>query len=90
MTLGKFSVVVRIRLDNPAFPQYLVYDGLYLVGKQFSIPTLSDCEWLARQQAVDRLVYAERSSRLFEYSVQSIGCHRGKKRVTFLVDEEST
>ncbi len=90
MILGKFSVVIRIRLDNPAFPQYLVYDGQFLVGKQFSVPTLSDCEWLARQQAVGRLVYAEQSSRLFEHSVQPTGCHRGRKhRVTFLVEEES-
>ena len=91
MTLGKFRIEVRLRIDNPAFPQYLIYDGMYLVGKQFSVPTLSDCEWLARQLAFDRLVYAEQSSRLFEHSIQSTGCHRGRKtRVTFLVEEEST
>lgn len=48
-TLSSFTVRVRPRFDNPAWAVYLVFAGERLIGKQFSIPTLSDCEWLQRQ-----------------------------------------
>lgn len=70
--LGRFRIVVRIRLDNPAFPQYLVYVGPNLIGKQFSVPTLSDCEWLERQRT-EEIVYATSSARLREYSIKRRG-----------------
>lgn len=63
MTLGKFTVRVGLRPDNPAFPLYLVYIGDRLIGKQFSMPAESDCEWLQRQANVDRPVYAPCSKR---------------------------
>lgn len=87
MTLGKFTVIIAMRQDNPAFPCYRVFIGERLIGKQFSVPSISDCQWLERQQSLDRVVYASRSSRLWEYSVQSIGCHRRTKRIT---EEEPT
>lgn len=90
MTLGKYTVVIAMRQDNPAFPCYRISIGVHLIGKQFSVPTLSDCEWLERQHALDRVVYAHRSARLWEYSVQAIGCHRGKKRSVLLEEEEPT
>jgi hypothetical protein len=78
--IGRFRIQIRIRVDNPAFPQYLIYCGMQLIGKQFSVPTLSDCEWLERQATMDRLVYAEVSARLYEHSIQSIGgVHRVKR-----------
>lgn len=46
--LGPYTVQIGLRPDNPAFPTYLVFRGEQLVGKQFSRPCLSDCEWLER------------------------------------------
>lgn len=63
MTLGKFTIIIAVRPDNPAFPCYRVFIGARMIGKQFSIPTLSDCEWLERQTH-EELVYASQS----EYS----------------------
>lgn len=51
-TLGKFTIRIGLRPDNPAFPRYLVFLGDDLVGKQFSRPCLSDCEWLHRTRGV--------------------------------------
>lgn len=90
MTLGKYTVVIAIRQDNPAFPCYRVFVGERLIGKQFSVPSISDCQWLERQQVVGRLVYASRSARLWEYSVQSFGCPRRKKRAELVEEEEPT
>lgn len=47
-TLGKYTVRIGLRQDNPAFPVYLVFRGDRLIGKHFSRPGLSDCEWLER------------------------------------------
>ncbi len=69
---SRFRIVARLRIDNPAFPQYLVYVGQNLIGKQFSVPTISDCEWLERQVA-DELVYAASSARLRQFSVKRRG-----------------
>lgn len=51
--VGPYKVQQQPRFDNPYWPVYLVTRGDRLIGKSFSIPTLSDCEWLERQ------VYAE-------------------------------
>lgn len=51
-TLGRFTVHVRPRFDNPAWAVYVVFLGERLVGKQFSIPSLSDCQWLLRTGGV--------------------------------------
>lgn len=57
MTVGRFTVHISIRPDNPAFPVYVVMaDGL-VIGRQFSMPSQSDCEWLERQS-----VYATSST----------------------------
>lgn len=47
-TLGRFTVCVRPRFDSPAWAVYIVYLGERLIGKQFSRPSLSDCQWLKR------------------------------------------
>ena len=44
--LGPYTVRIGLRADNPAFARYLVFKRDRLVGKQFSRPCLSDCEWL--------------------------------------------
>jgi hypothetical protein len=46
ITLGRYTVRQGIRVDNPAFPSYLIYCGERLIGKQFSMPSESDCAWL--------------------------------------------
>ena len=46
--IGPYRVQQRPRFDSPAWAQYLVFLGDALIGKQFSIPSESDCEWLAR------------------------------------------
>lgn len=56
--LGKFTVRIGLRRDNPAFPVYLVFHGDRLVGKHFSRPGLSDCQWLERTNGE---VYATKS-----------------------------
>lgn len=48
--LGPYTVRAAIRIDNPAFPVYLIYHNENLVGKSFSLPDLSCCEWLERTQ----------------------------------------
>lgn len=48
--LGPYIVRIGLRHDNPAFPVYLVFRGERLIGKHFSRPGLSDCEWLERTQ----------------------------------------
>lgn len=61
-TLGRFTVHVRPRFDSPGWAVYIVYLGERLIGKQFSRPNISDCQWLARQgDPVSRPVYAPRS-----------------------------
>ena len=52
MILGKYIVRIALRRDNPAFPQYQIFSGSDLVGMQFSMPCLSDCEWHDRQRGV--------------------------------------
>lgn len=59
--VGKYVVRVGLRPDNPAFPQFLVYRGDKFIGKQFSVPCESDCDWLARQADAHSPQYAPRS-----------------------------
>jgi hypothetical protein len=46
--LGRYTVRVAMRQDNPAFAKYLIFRNNLLVGRQFSRPSLSDCEWLEK------------------------------------------
>lgn len=46
--LGRYTVRVAMRQDNPAFAKYLIFRRNLLVGRQFSRPSFSDCEWLER------------------------------------------
>lgn len=58
--LGPYTLRIGIRIDNPAFPSYLVYRGTTFIGKQFSMPSQSDCEWLESNSGT----YARESSSL--------------------------
>ncbi len=68
MILGKYTIVIATRPDNPAFPVYRVFIGLRLIGKQFSVPTESDCQWLERQTFEESFVYAQRPCYRLVYS----------------------
>ncbi len=48
--LGPYIVRICIRADNPAFPVYAVFRGPKFIGKQFSRPCETDCQWLERSQ----------------------------------------
>jgi hypothetical protein len=50
--VGQFTVRCGMRPDNPAWPVYLVYRGEKLIGRQFSMPSRSDCECLQHGSAV--------------------------------------
>lgn len=50
MQLGPYTVLCTLRHDNPYWPRYLIFLGEKLVGKQFSIPCRSDCEWHERRK----------------------------------------
>lgn len=61
--LGAYTVRQRPRIDSPGWAQYLVFLGGVLIGKSFSMPALSDCEWLERQQR-EQTFYAFSSAKL--------------------------
>lgn len=46
--VGRFTIWQRPRLDNPAWPQYLIYLAERLVGKSFSVPDEECCTRMAR------------------------------------------
>lgn len=70
--LGPFKIHQRPRFDNPAFAVYLVFRGERLIGKSFSRPDQSCCEWLERTNGV----YAEPS----EHSKTEYGYTAFEKR----------
>lgn len=61
--IGPFTIRQAVRPDNPAWPVYLVSRGDKLVGKSFSMPDLSACQWLERQTK-DETIYATDSAKL--------------------------
>jgi hypothetical protein len=61
---GPYTVRQQLRFDNPYWPQYVIFLGEVLIGKQFSIPNESDCEWLRRTNGV----YATSSADLRQYT----------------------
>lgn len=69
--VGPYVVREGLRQDNPAWPVYLVYRGERFIGKQFSVPSESDCEWLERTNG--RYVHREENSspKPYGYSVQT-------------------
>lgn len=61
--LGPYTVRQQPRRDSPAWACYLVFLGDVLIGKSFSMPNRSDCEWIERQQR-DQTFYAYSSAKL--------------------------
>ena len=68
MTLGKYTIRVGLRRDNPAFPQYQIFKNGHLVGVQFSMPCLSDCQWHEHQRGE----YAKPTNRPEGYSAHQV------------------
>lgn len=50
--LGPYTVRCTMRADNPAFPNYTIMRGAVFIGRQFSMPQLSDAEWLENERGV--------------------------------------
>jgi hypothetical protein len=46
--VGRFTVHQRPRHDNPYFAVFVIYLGENFIGKQFSMPSVGDCESLGR------------------------------------------
>lgn len=76
--LGHFTVWQRPRFDNPAWPVYIVYLRDRLVGKSFSRPDLSCCEWLAKQKTLEP-VYADTSAPLWKAELRGVTKARKRK-----------
>lgn len=68
--LGAYVVRIGLRSDNPAFPVFLVFKRDRLIGKQFSFPSETDCQWLERNSGK----YAEASP----FAIGS--CELGRRR----------
>ena len=45
---GPYTVRQAVRLDNPAFPRYVVLRRQKIVGCSFSVPDRSQCEFIER------------------------------------------
>jgi hypothetical protein len=71
--LGVYTVQQRPRFDSPGWGQYLVFLKGVLIGKCFSCPCESDCQWLERQQR-EQTGYAYSSAELHDLT----GIRRGK------------
>jgi len=50
LELGPYTIRCWIRPDNPAFPSFLIFRRGKLVGKQLSMPCLTDCQWHEQRQ----------------------------------------
>ncbi len=50
--LGEFTIRKQPLHLNPAFATHLIYYRGKLVGRQLSVPILSDCEWHQRRHGV--------------------------------------
>jgi hypothetical protein len=61
--LGRYTVRQQPHWDNPAFAQYLVFLDDVLIGKCFSSPGISDCDWLEHQQ---------RNQTMYAYSIAPV------------------
>lgn len=93
ITFGRFTVRIGLRPDNPAFPVYLVFVKGKLIGKSFSVPDRSACEWLERQNALDRVTYAESSAQPKTQALRGVALlrrGRPKKASTQVLEVEFT
>ena len=75
--IGPYRVQQRPRPDNFSWPVYIVFLGDVLIGKQFSIPSESDCAWLERTAGVYATVSAKRRG----YSARGNAALRHQARV---------
>jgi hypothetical protein len=59
--IGPFTVRCGMRPDNPAWPVYLIYRRDKLIGRQFSMPSRSDCDSLQAGGALHGDAYESRA-----------------------------
>lgn len=48
MNISSYVIRTVLRADNPLFPKYQIFLRGRLIGVQFSVPSVSDCDWYAR------------------------------------------
>lgn len=77
MTLGKYTIRIGLRPDNPAFPKYIILVGEKIVGVQFSMPSITDCQWHEHQRGV----YAKAEQSEDDYKGFRKYRVRGRKKV---------
>lgn len=79
LQLGPYTVCCTLRRDNPHWPHYLIFRREKLIGKQFSMPCRSDCEWHERRKG--EYAKAEESRQEFKkYGRGDFGRPRGRPR----------
>ncbi len=76
--LGKYTVRLGLRRDNPAFPTYLVFIGHILIGKSFSRVDEDACRWLERQQR-EQTFYAYSTEKLTDKPYGYTAVHHRKR-----------
>jgi hypothetical protein len=72
-TIGKYRILSLPLADNPAFSAYRIYLGINCIGRQLSVPCMSDCEWheshggvyACSSRSIDNSAYAERGNKAF-------------------------
>ena len=65
--LGRYTVRQAVRLDNPAFAQFIIMRGVEVVGYSFSKPDLSQCVSTERITASGRYVKEGGSQKFHSY-----------------------
>ena len=50
--IGRFTIRQQPLPLNPAWATHLIFLGRQLIGRQFSVPCTSDCEWHLRRRGV--------------------------------------
>lgn len=87
--LGRYTVVQRLRFDNPAWPQYVIFAGDKLVGKSFSMPDEGWCQFL-EQQGIARAEWFKQESEYRPFALRGRGISRpSPKRHAWLPAEET-
>ncbi len=79
--LGKYTIRLGLRADNPAFPVFKVFIGNILIGKSFSRVDEDACRWLELQER-EQTFYAYSTEKLTDkpYGFTAVQHHKRTKR----------
>jgi len=73
LRIGKYTVKIALRPDNPAFPRFEIYAGKTFIAASFSMVDEAACRWLEMHSKNGCMVYADSS-------VPCRGYRRGRPR----------